>query len=1093
MKFIRPAFFAAWLFFSAAGILQIGRAEVESVDPSAWYGRMRQPWMPTARGFIRDWLLLGTLPKPPAAGDESKQAAADAWCDTDFLAEHGGETGIHPAEGMTHARTDGSQAAWFRYSSGADIIDLKSILGQHPTDHAVAYAFTTVSRSEAGPATLGIGSDDGMMIWVNGQRVHRNVVGRAVKIDDDRVAVHFKQGENTLLLKIENGTGGWGFACRILNAAAEAVLPQPNFDPALISPPNAEELAVRTDRTSGKREPIEVTVVGAGGKTVAARTVPRGETATFATRDWSEGAYEVRCTLALPFQASQVRHLPCFKGDATAAVARLLQAAQTSGTNDDAGMITAMLADLVRDRLGKHIHAVEPEDIPKIHSALMEFEELELEQSRQGSRIRPHGFVRLAYRDPVDDSPQFAQAYLPPGYDPSKPWPLVIYLHGYNPDNPEYVKWWAIDSRHHNRAEEYGVIYLVPHGRGNTGYRGIGKQDVLRCIQMANDRFSVDEDRVYLTGESMGGGGTWHVGSRHPELFAAIAPVFGGWDYLVNTPDEDLQKLTPLERFFHEQDSSFAQVESLLATPVFVHHGDADHIVDVRNSRYIVRQLQRWRYDVRYDEQPGGGHFDGDHWPAILRWLLDHRRQAHPRHVRIRSSQLKEAAAHWVRVEQRTNPFAFMNVDAEFVAPNVIRLDTENVLAVTFAPGGDLLDPARPLTVVWNETDIRTAELQNGKTTLAAPDYPPAPLLKRPELAGPMKDVQTTPFAIVLGTLSPDPRMQAFCERHAQNLVRGWQDWQKHPPRFFRDVDLTDQDMTAFSLILVGGPEANAITRKLWNSLPLRIEGSRVILDGHPFAAPDSAVQMAYPHPRNPNRYVLVVAATSAKGMFYAADMPDTFDFCIQDGRTAPPGMSTHMTDLRVVSGSFNHAWRVADEFLFPGDPAVRAASIPLEPPLFLDTGVQTNRLYLSDVLESGAVRTFQYLRRDANARGEPLKLAGTTYAHGLSVLPWSTPGSADWDLAVGHWQVLRGRIGLELNDSEDCTAQDADNTRVRFIVKGDGRELFRSELFGINTPPRDIEVPLAGVKMLTLVVHNEANWSDAVKSVDWADLQLQQ
>ena len=1091
MKGVRLPLFAV-LFLLAAAVPPAGFAETESVDPDAWYGRMRLPWTPPARGFIRDWLILGEFPGPSAADKESNPAAAEAWFDADFLAEHGGETNIQPAEGMTHARADGSQTAWFQYQSDANIIDLRKILGRRPTDNAVAYAFTTVQRDQAGPATLGVGSDDGIMIWVNGRLVHNHIVGRAVKIDDDRVEVVFREGENTLLFKIENGTGDWGFACRIFDDKAQAVLPQVNFDPALIGPPNAAELVIQTDRTSGGREPVEIAVVRAGGQIAVAQTVPRGTAATFPTRDWPDGAYEVRCTLALPFHARQVRHLPWYKGDATAAVDRILQAGNEYGTNDEAGMIAAMLADLVRDRLGEHLHAVTPEDIYKIHSALMEFEELELERSGQGSRVRPFGFVRLAYRDPVDNSPQFAQAYLPPDYDPSRPWPLVIYLHGYNPDNPEYVKWWAIDSRHHNRAEEYGVIYLVPHGRGNTGYRGIGEADVLRSIQMAQDRFAVDADRVYLTGESMGGGGTWHVGSRHPELFAAMAPIFGGWDYLVNTPDEDLQTLTPMERFFNEQDSSFAQVESLLTTPIFVHHGDADHIVDVRNSRYIVRQLQRWRYDIRYDEQPGGGHFDGDHWPAIMSWLLTHERQSNPRHVRIRAARLKDAAAHWVRVEQRADPFAFMNVDAEFVAPNVVRLDTENVLAVRLAPDGELIDSTRPLTVVWNETDVRTVPLEHGQAVLDAPDYRPAPLLKRPALAGPMKDVQTTPFAIVQGTISPDPRMRAFCEYHARTLVHGWEDWQKAAPRFFRDVDLSDEDLKAYSLILVGGPDANSISRRLWNSLPVQIADNTITIGGHPIEAPDAAIQMVYPHPLNPDRYVLLTAATSANGMFYASDMPGEFDFCIQDGRRARPDQQPHMTDLLVTSGSFNYAWRVADEFLFKGDPAIRAASPQAKAPPYLHADVQTNRLYLSDLLETSAVQTFQYLGRDVNAFGAPLKLAGVEYGRGLSVLPWSTPGSADWDLRAGDWQTLRGTIGLECQDPQDCSAQDIDNIRVRFIVNGDGHELFRSEQFGIDTPPREIEVPVAGVKTLTLVVHNEANWSEAVKSADWADIRLE-
>jgi len=48
--------------------------------------------------------------------------------------------------------------------------------------------------------------------------------------------------------------------------------------------------------------------------------------------------------------------------------------------------------------------------------------------------------VRLAWRDDVDDSPQFARAHLPPDYDPAREWPMVVVLHGYNPDNPPYIR-----------------------------------------------------------------------------------------------------------------------------------------------------------------------------------------------------------------------------------------------------------------------------------------------------------------------------------------------------------------------------------------------------------------------------------------------------------------------------------------------------------------------------------------------------------------------------------------------------------------------------------------------------------------------------
>ena len=115
----------------------------------------------------------------------------------------------------------------------------------------------------------------------------------------------------------------------------------------------------------------------------------------------------------------------------------------------------------------------------------------------------------------------------------------------------------------------------------------------------------MDEDRVYLTGDSMGGRGTWNVASRHPDLFAAIAPVFGGVDYHSRATEEHLARLLPAERFCQREAAAPGHMaDSLINMPIYVHHGDQDHSVNVEYSRYGVRMLQRWGYDVRYHEIP---------------------------------------------------------------------------------------------------------------------------------------------------------------------------------------------------------------------------------------------------------------------------------------------------------------------------------------------------------------------------------------------------------------------------------------------------------------------------------------------------------
>lgn len=131
----------------------------------------------------------------------------------------------------------------------------------------------------------------------------------------------------------------------------------------------------------------------------------------------------------------------------------------------------------------------------------MEWEELRLANGRGG--VRSRGFLRLAYRDPVDDSPQFCRVYLPTGYTPAKRWPLVVNLHGYNPDNTEYVRWGGMDNRHNSQADTLGIIEVEPMGRYNTGYQGIGEKDVMRCVELAKRQLSVDNSRTYLTGGSI--------------------------------------------------------------------------------------------------------------------------------------------------------------------------------------------------------------------------------------------------------------------------------------------------------------------------------------------------------------------------------------------------------------------------------------------------------------------------------------------------------------------------------------------------------------------------------------------------------------
>lgn len=103
-------------------------------------------------------------------------------------------------------------APWSRMEADSGLIDLGGAGAYGVMDWHYAYAVAEIDGGDGGPATLACGSDDGIRIWLNGQRVHSHEVRRGTRILDDRVAVTLKPGSNRIVCKIDNYTLGWSFA-----------------------------------------------------------------------------------------------------------------------------------------------------------------------------------------------------------------------------------------------------------------------------------------------------------------------------------------------------------------------------------------------------------------------------------------------------------------------------------------------------------------------------------------------------------------------------------------------------------------------------------------------------------------------------------------------------------------------------------------------------------------------------------------------------------------------------------------------------------------------------------------------------------------
>lgn len=211
---------------------------------------------------------------------------------------------------------------------------------------------------------------------------------------------------------------------------------------------------------------------------------------------------------------------------------------------------------------------------------------------------------KKAYLSKVDNTLQPYRVYVPTTYEPTKAYPLVIALHGMGGDENSYFEAYN-KGAFRVLAEDHGYIVACPKGRKPASmYIGDAERDVMDVIEEMKRAYRIDPDRIYLTGHSMGGFGTWSIAMNHPEVFAALAPVAGG-----STNPANMSKIAHI--------------------PQLVIHGDKDPTVPVERSRVMVAMGKKLGVELKFIEVPGGDHGSvvAPTFKDVFEWFDAHKRK----------------------------------------------------------------------------------------------------------------------------------------------------------------------------------------------------------------------------------------------------------------------------------------------------------------------------------------------------------------------------------------------------------------------------------------------------------------------------------
>jgi pimeloyl-ACP methyl ester carboxylesterase len=512
----------------------------------------------------------------------------------------------------------------------------------------------------------------------------------------------------------------------------------------------------------------------------------------------------------------------------------------------------------------------------------------------------------VSFFSEIDDTDQPYALYVPKDYTSARAWPVVISLHGAWSNHRLNLKRVLGQGNKPHEADsdasrEWGelpdVPYIIasPWARGTTGYRGVTENDVLSVLADVKRRFHVDEDRVYLTGLSMGGGGTLELSLKHPDLWAAVAPV-----------------CPVMPEFALDLAVNYSNL------PVFLHHGTVDSVVPIAGTRKLVAKLKELGIAPEYREYPGVDHNAWDHAyanAAIFEWFSKFQRNRFPDHLRYAALSYRNASAYWVRFD-RLEPGTPASIDAKFTAANSIDISTSNLQGFTLLLTGHPRFQANAtlrVTLPGASFSLQPGAAFSFRQKAGKWEVG----LAGKSWEGGTVNVFASRHVYVYGTADKPSQPERMRRENEALQAADWYGGSARVwyfPHVVADADVTDFDLRNSNFVLFGNAKTNAMIARLGSALPLRLADSSedtglavvapgfapghlaLVLSGIPFIPSDATARVtSYIVPRmkltnSPDDYLLFRGSLDhivAQGRFDASGKR------LQDGKNPLGGAVT--------------------------------------------------------------------------------------------------------------------------------------------------------------------------------------------------------
>ncbi|MBJ6366718.1 carboxylesterase family protein [Snuella sedimenti] len=510
----------------------------------------------------------------------------------------------------------------------------------------------------------------------------------------------------------------------------------------------------------------------------------------------------------------------------------------------------------------------------------------------------------------------------------------------------------AVNQANAYKQKDWGNL-IAPTNRRPFGFawEDWGRLDALEVLSDAKTIYKPDPSKIYLTGHSMGGHGTWYLGATYPDYFAAIAPCAGYPDLLLyrdgfinrrlQMPQEELTRFgltpkvvsrlkskpqpTPVENMIYRAGTPSRTLELIrnyLHHGVYVLHGEKDNVVPTYIARDMRERLGKFHPDFTYYEYPDGTHWYGNHsvdWPPIFDLFKQRTIKADEEIKRLEfytGSPGVSSKSHFITIHQqevpfKTSSFNFSKEEGKYL------LKTDNVvlLEVDFSKINDSYDA---IEIDGNLLTAKPDKKSTFKKTEDGWKETSAPGLKEkgPHRNGGFKDAFRNNVVFVYATQGTKVENQWYYNRARFDAETFWYR-ANGSIEIVKDVDFSLANYSDRNVVVYGNKSNNAAWNTLLKDAPIQVKNNEVNFNGKVLSGSQWGMYFIVPRADSDIASVGVVTASGQKGMRAAymnhylvngTTFPDVLlfdDEVLKNGITAVKCAGFFGNDWSVENGDF--------------------------------------------------------------------------------------------------------------------------------------------------------------------------------------------